>query len=206
MVSNMVSNMAHLSGIRDRRQDLAKKGMSRHAALSDTEVQYLGKRLIRNWRGVMPKDELPQTPVTGSFVINMQSEHEGDEKGTHWVSFVLTDANDSDDSGHERTLHYFDSFGVEPPEEVLAYAKMADATIIRNKDDFQAIDNEWCGWYDLYWLEWMQRERNQFEAVLRNFRMKTDQYAQNEEILKEWAAPKLRWLEKALRKPGSLDD
>ena len=84
------------------------------------------------------KDELPKKPTEGAYIINMANSN---EKGTHWVSFILKNKN----------LIYFDSFGIAPPQEVYKFPKK-NTNIIWSKKEIQNINSECCGYYCIAFL------------------------------------------------------
>ena len=82
------------------------KPNTRKNGLFDYEIKNLLSH-IKNFNGVFSKDLLPKNFKNGWYVINMQNHNEG--HGTHWTCFKNTPNN----------LFYWDSFGFEPPLQVL---------------------------------------------------------------------------------------
>ena len=113
------------------------------------------------FRGVYSKDKLPKDRKQGFYIINMQSSHQGDEQGTHWVLLVI---------GPHCSI-YFDSFGGAVPDEIEKYAKKP---LIYQEKDCQDLKSSSCGYFCIYMmnklLETNKKNLSQkFSDVLRSF-------------------------------------
>jgi len=89
------------------------------------------------------KDILDRTiPRKGAYIINMQDSTEG--SGTHWVALWLDKENGS------KVACYFDSFGIDPPLDVIAfmrrYVHRGGLTYVSQKH-IQNINSGYCGQY-----------------------------------------------------------
>ena len=104
--------------------------------LSNFEINRICKKLkISNFKGCFMRDEIRS--FCGSdecFILNTD---ESISSGTHWVAVNIASACDAhgadtyDASGEVGTTYYFDSFGLEPTEEIKRYCK--GFTIITSK-------------------------------------------------------------------------
>ena len=73
---------------------------------------------IPNFRGVFPRDVLPKQPwKKESMIVNLDSI---ENKGTHWVCFYKKD---------DELVEYFDSFGMEPPLELIHYWRQKNPNV-----------------------------------------------------------------------------
>lgn len=100
---------------------------------------------VSNFRGVFSKDMLPKIiNKNESIVINLEDYFAGD--GTHWVGvYNYPDSN---------VVEYFDSFGLYPPDDILAYMKTSQKTdCIYNSSEIQDLDSIMCGYYVCYYLK-----------------------------------------------------
>ena len=98
---------------------------------------------IPYFRGVFMRDTLPTYPLfKESMVVNLDSAR---NRGTHWVCSY----KENDD-----TVEYFDSFGLEPPSEMISYwhRRNPSIRIIYNSEQSQAIDDNICGHLCLYFF------------------------------------------------------
>ena len=84
--------------------------------------------------GIYSKDKLPHNLKNGWYIINMQNEKAGN--GTHWVCFKYM--NDGE------MILYADSFGFEPPCEVMEKAK---GNLMYSNKDIQDFNSSCCGYF-----------------------------------------------------------
>lgn len=69
---------------------------------------------IKNFRGIFMRDNLPDKPRGKEVgILNLDSSK---GMGTHWVCYFK----------NENKCYYFDSFGLDPPEEFKKYLKSED--------------------------------------------------------------------------------
>ena len=105
--------------------------------LNNNDTMQVGGTIPHS-RGVFMRDGLPsfvKTPECG--VANLDSESGA---GSHWVCYH-TRPNAS-----ERTAVYFDSFGLDPPKEVVSYLARAGVTGIKTQTfRLQGADDVVCG-------------------------------------------------------------
>jgi len=80
--------------------------------LSNVELLDAAKKIeIPGFRGVFVRDNLPSKPRKNECGILNFDDASG--KGTHWVAWSRTDKNKL----------YFDSYGIQPPLELINYLK-----------------------------------------------------------------------------------
>ena len=120
--------LTNIGGVKTMIQGGKLKKSHQLTALSDVELkQMLGKKII----GVYMKDKLPKKLKNGWYIVNMQSSNVGN--GTHWVCFHNINNN----------LFYFDSYGIEPPLEILKNAN----SCYYNVNEIQSYNSQACGWF-----------------------------------------------------------
>jgi hypothetical protein len=127
---------------------------------------------IKSYNGCYMRDQLPRNIKNGFYIINMEP-NSAHGSGTHWVSFYIG----------SRILIYFDSFGVEPPNDVLALCK--HRVLFWNKKTIQASTSTACGWFSIAFI--LICGKNQ--KVLNNYHhfigLFSDIQSRNDEILEE---------------------
>jgi len=112
--------------------------------ISNFELEELASRRGIDLIGVYSKDDLPHKKKVGSYIINMQNEHDGN--GTHWVSFIIFE---------NRKCCYFDSFGVYMPDDLLNWLSIFQPVAI-NKRQIQDIKSEMCGYFCIAFIEFFK--------------------------------------------------
>lgn len=124
--------------------------------LSNLDLEYYCHKLNIKLNAILSKDLLKShKPQLGCYVINLQDSTAGG--GTHWVACIL----------FKCTIIYFDPFGVPPPTEFVAFARRfkkqqpnpSSLKIIYSVDKIQDLDSVYCGWFCLYFLIYMTRNK-----------------------------------------------
>ena len=122
--------------------------------LSNFELEDAVKRLkIPSFRGVFLLDTLPRKPNKKECgIVNLDK---SGGPGRHWVAWYKNGT----------TKIYFDSYGVQPPIEVVEYLK---SPIHYNTDQVQPVGEVFCGHLCLYVLKELNMG-HEFQSVLNNF-------------------------------------
>ena len=122
--------------------------------LSNFDLEDAVKKLkIPCFRGVFLLDTLPTKPSKKECGIVNFDKSRG--SGTHWVAWYKND----------KTKIYFDSYGVQPPTEVINYL---GKSINYNTDQVQPKGEVFCGHLCLYVLKELN-ESHEFQSILNNF-------------------------------------
>ena len=107
--------------------------------MSNFELEGAVKKLkIPYFRGVFLLDTLPKKPNKKECGIVNFDKSGG--SGTHWVAWYK----------NGKTKIYFDSYGVQPPNEVIWYV---EKPIPYNTDQVQPVGQVFCGHLCLYVLK-----------------------------------------------------
>ena len=108
--------------------------------LTNFEIQEYYKNEPR-FNGVFTRDNLPNNIKNGAYIINLD---EYRDIGTHWVALYV----------NNKTIIYFDSFGVEHiPEEIMKF--IGNKNIITNIFRIQAYDSRMCGYFCIGFINFM---------------------------------------------------
>jgi len=108
--------------------------------LSNFEIEDAIKKLgVSGFRGVFVRDSLPNKPrIEECGILNL-----GDSSGngSHWVAWFKR---------RNRENYYFDSFGIQPPIELVRYLK---PPILYNTEKIQSNEQVFCGHLCIYVLK-----------------------------------------------------
>ena len=123
-------------------------------SLNNFELEEAVKKLkIKCFRGVFLLDTLPKkTNNNECGIVNFDK---SGGLGTHWVAWHK----------NGKTKIYFDSYGVQPPIEVINYL---GKSIRYNTDQVQPVGEVFCGHLCLYVLKELS-EGHQFQNILNKF-------------------------------------
>lgn len=120
------------------------------------------KHKITNYKGTFSKDMLPdRIHDEESIVVNLQDYFQGG--GTHWVA-VYNNKNSN-------SIEYFDSFGLEPPNECIKYMETSNKPIEYNSSQIQNMDSIMCGFYCCYYIVERYKGRIPIDILL-DFQLK----------------------------------
>jgi len=105
---------------------------------------------IPNFRGVFLRNELPKKPrIKECGILNLD---DGGKGGTHWVAW----------SKSKQENIYFDSFGIQPPLEIIDYL---GSPVFYPTEQVQPHDQVFCGHLCLYVLKEMNAGKKLQEIV-----------------------------------------
>ena len=109
--------------------------------LTNFEIQEYYQNEPR-FNGVFSRDNLPNSIKNDAYVINLD---EYRNIGTHWVALYV----------NNKTIIYFDSFGVEHiPKEIIKFIGN-NKKIITNINRIQAYDSIMCGYFCIGFINFM---------------------------------------------------
>lgn len=99
---------------------------------------------IPNFRGVYLRDTLPKSPKTNECgILNLDS---SDGTGTHWTCWFK----------HNNQKFYFDSYGLQPPNELVRYLKSP----VKYSTEQLQKSGVWCGHICLYVLKQLSKGKH----------------------------------------------
>ena len=113
---------------------------------------------IPEFYGVFAVDRLPfiLLPKPASIIINLDPSY---FTGSHWVCCTFND----------KSAHYFDSFGREPPSEIVTFIERNQRKWSANKYIFQADNSIYCGYYCILFVVLQENFYNYFRPCKTSF-------------------------------------
>ena len=145
--------------------------------LSNFDLENLAGFYKIHLNGIFMKDQMPDKPKNGCYIINLQSSTQGN--GTHWTALFI----------YKKMSYYFDSFGAPPPNEIILFTKKKKGHLLYSNWIIQDLTSEACGWYCLGFLLYMFKNRQNinlkevFNQFVNNFQ---DDTLRNDDILKQF--------------------
>ena len=124
--------------------------------------------------GCMSKDEFTTIKNELNYlVINLEDSDAGN--GTHWVCLLNSNTY----------CYYFDSFGFPPPENVRQIIKRdLNKRIVYNTSQIQNEKSSLCGYYCLYFIDWMLKKPDDYLSFIMQFDKRDgDKDWKNEQII-----------------------
>lgn len=118
---------------------------------TNIELENASNKLkLKNFRGVYMRDELKFKPLKKECgILNLDCSK---NSGTHWVAWFKD----------EKDKIYFDSFGVQPPLELIKYLK---SPILYNTFQIQNYNDTNCGEWCLYVLKELNKGRDYIDII-----------------------------------------
>ena len=123
----------------------------------------------RTFGGVFSRDNLPI--LKNKFYLFNLEDQQGE--GTHWVAIY--------NIGNE--CIYFDSFGVDPPEEALDKMRQTKKNMIMNTYRIQDLNSVNCGKYCIYIIDGLLNGRKYID-ILSDFDPK--EYKKNDTLINSY--------------------
>lgn len=140
------------------RKTIYGRGLKKVKPLSNTDIQHLMSD-VKLFKGVYPKDKLKLVKKfkNGSMIVNLD---DSTGSGTHWVCVNIDST--------KPYVEYHDSFGLYPPNEIVAFLNKYKKPIIYQEDQLQNDKSVLCGYYCCDYLT--QRYRGiEPEVILKQF-------------------------------------
>ena len=89
------------------------------------------------FRGVISRDQIILIDESGYYIANL---NDSTQPGSHWV-VINVKAN--------KPLEYFDSFGLDAPNEVIELSDRLGVNYIYNSTQYQDLNSVLCGYWCL---------------------------------------------------------
>ena len=112
--------------------------------------------------GVFRRDNLPNSIKNGTCIINLD---EYRDTGTHWVALYV----------NNKTVTYFDSFGVEHiPKEIIKF--IGNKKIITNIYRIQAYNSRMCGYFYIGFINFMFNGNSLTDYIITDYSFFTKRF------------------------------
>lgn len=139
------------------------------------------ERLCRDYKipivDICMKNELPNNVSNGSYIINLQSNDQGD--GTHWTCLHICDNH----------ALFFDSFGAPPSVEIMDFVKQRpQCKLGYNQGIIQDLKSDLCGYFCVGLLLQLHltKSRDMYKIANEYINQFDDNTKNNDEILKHY--------------------
>ena len=127
--------------------------------LSNFDLEELVVKMgIKTFKGCYYKDLLKKVEPNSSYILNLNSEYDEDNKrngGSHWVALVI----DNDKQGM-----YMDPYGLDAPLEITNLLKSNQYKIYHTNKNIQSLMSNLCGFFCLGFIYFLtvskQRTKN----------------------------------------------
>ena len=123
---------------------------------------------IKNFQGVVSRDHIIDCVNDGFYVVNID---DSTGPGTHWVVMYIK----------PYIIEYFDSFGLNCPEEVIHLSDILEVNYLYNDSQFQNLNSVLCGYYCIYWINELYKGKSYYDLI-KAFKRKDTNY--NEQLIK----------------------
>ena len=129
--------------------------------------QYL-KIPIKN---VLSRDgNVPHNHKLALFIYNLEPSY---MSGSHWIATYVKD----------NVINYFDSFGMQPFQELVDHAKRKNLTLLHQNQQLQNLYTTTCGYFCLYFLNEMHKPKGDYFDLLQVFSSDTNK---NEKFIENY--------------------
>ena len=128
------------------------------------------------FRGVISRDQILSivNAKRGYYIVNL---NDSTQPGSHWVVIHVR----SKSTG--QLLEYFDSFGLNAPNEVVELSDRLGVYYIYNSTQYQDLNSVLCGYWCLYFVN-ESRKGKSFYEIVRPFSQTDTQF--NERLIVEY--------------------
>ena len=129
--------------------------------------QYL-KIPIKN---VLSRDgNVPHNHKLALFIYNLEPSY---MSGSHWIATYVKD----------NVINYFNSFGMQPFQELVDHAKRKNLTLLHQNQQLQNLYTTTCGYFCLYFLNEMHKRKGDYFDLLQVFSSDTNK---NEKFIENY--------------------
>ena len=128
------------------------------------------------FRGVISRDQILSivNAKRGYYIVNL---NDSTQPGSHWVVIHVR----SKTTG--QPLEYFDSFGLNAPNEVVELSDRLGVNYIYNSTQYQDLKSVLCGYWCLYFVNESRKGRSYYD-ILKPFSHTDTQF--NERLIVEY--------------------
>ena len=125
------------------------------------------------FRGVISRDQIENViNKTGYYIVNL---NDSTQPGSHWVVIHVRPG--------AKPLEYFDSFGMNAPNEVVELTDTLGVKYIYNSTQYQDLNSVLCGYWCLYFVN-ESRKGKAYYDIIKPFSFTDTQF--NERLIVEY--------------------
>jgi hypothetical protein len=129
--------------------------------LSNFDIDDLVVKMgIKNFKGCYYKDLIKKIEPNSSYIINLNSEYDENDKrngGSHWVALVIDD--------NKKSI-YFDPYGVDMPLEIKNLLKSNQYKIYHTSKNIQSLMSNLCGFFCLGFIYFLTVSKQRTKDLL----------------------------------------
>ena len=115
-------------------------------------IEYM-KITPKVFKGVISRDQIILIDKSGYYIANL---NDSTQPGSHWV-VINVKAN--------KPLEYFDSFGLDAPNEVIELSNRLGLDYIYSSTQYQDLNSVLCGYWCLYFVNESRKGWSYWEIV-----------------------------------------
>lgn len=129
--------------------------------LSNFDIDDLVVKMnIPNFKGCYYKDLLKKIEPNSSYIINLNSEYDENDKrngGSHWVALVID---------NDKKSIYFDPYGVDMPLEIKNLLKSNQYKVYHTSKNIQSLMSNLCGFFCLGFIYFLTVSKQRTKDIL----------------------------------------
>lgn len=152
-------------------------------ALTNFKIIQICRDLNINLDGVIMNNQFTNKMLDYDFSIIINFENYN-RSGSHWVAMYNDTKN--------KTVYYNDSYGERPTGYIENIINKKGYSFYFNNTQFQAIESQLCGFFSIYFLYMMQKNKNKIQGMnkyLSKFTSKVSDYNENDKRVRKLLLP-----------------
>ena len=154
---------------RGKKKNALKLRFKRTVPMSNFDLLDWCRYLKIPINNVLSRDQtVPHNHKLALFIYNLEPQY---LFGSHWVSTYVKN----------NVINYFDSFGMQPFQELVDHAKRKNLTLLHQNQQLQNLYSTTCGYFCLYFLNEMNKGVDYFDLlqVFSNDTNKNEKFIEN---------------------------
>ena len=125
---------------------------------------------VKHFGGVYSRDNIPKAVKSKFYIVNLD---DAKGPGTHWVCIYNCNCD---------ICYYFDSFGVDPCDELLHFMKQTHKKIVMSAYQIQKLGTIMCGYFCIYVCNELLKYTPFYDILLQ---FDCNDYQNNDKIIKQ---------------------
>ena len=112
------------------------------------------------FNGVISRDQIALIDKTGYYIVNL---NDSTQPGSHWV--VIHVRSKTKPMQAREPIEYFDSFGLNAPNEVVELSDTLGVNYIYNSTQYQDVNSVLCGYWCLYFVNESRKPKAYYDIL-----------------------------------------